>query len=64
MQTQREALDEALGNIRFGTSIAARLKDHAQTEEMRELAKAVHYIGYGAQQIALTFTDRGKIKDL
>lgn len=58
MQTQREALDEARNNIATGTSKAARLKESAQSEEIRELAAAVHFIGFGAQQIALALTEK------
>ena len=64
MQTQREALNEALDNLRVGTSSAAWLRDHAESEEVRKLAHAVHYIGFGAQQIAIALTDRNKTKDL
>lgn len=59
MATQREALDEAIGNIAFGTSKAAELKRSTQSEEIRELANAVHFIGFGAQQAAMAVRDNG-----
>lgn len=64
MLTQRQALEEARGNIAAGTTIAARLKESSQNPEIRELAKAVHYIGFGSQQIVNAFTDSGRVKDL
>lgn len=57
MQTRREALEEARANIATGTSKAAELKRNAQSAEVRELAEAVHFIGFGAQQVALALTD-------
>lgn len=64
MLTQRQALEEVRGNIAAGTTIAARLKESSQNPEIRELAKAVHYIGFGSQQIVNAFTDSGRVKDL
>ena len=64
MLTQRQALEEARGNIAAGTTIAARLKESSQNPEIRELAKAVHYIGFGSQQIVNAFTDSGRVKYL
>lgn len=64
MPTQRQALEEARGNIACGTSIAARIKEISQNPEIRELAKAVYFIGFGSQQIVNAFTDSGRIKDL
>ena len=62
-QSRREALEEARHNIATGTTAAAHLRDHAQSEEVRELAKAIHFIGFGAQQIALAFLDK-RVDDL
>lgn len=62
MLTQRQALEEARGNIAAGTTIAARLKESSQNPEIRELAKAVHYIGFGSQQIVNAFTDSGRVR--
>jgi hypothetical protein len=64
MLSRREALQEARDNIHTGTAIAARLKDSAQSSEMRELAKAIHYIGWGSQQIVDALTDAGRVNDL
>lgn len=58
MQTQREALNEARGNIGVGTSKAIKLKESAESDEIRELANAVYWIGFGAQQIALALTEK------
>lgn len=64
MLTRREALDEARQNIATGTSKAAALKDSAQSKEVRELANAVYWIGFGATQIANALTDEGRTNDL
>ena len=64
MLTRRQQVEEALNNIRTGTSRAARLKETAQNPEVRELATAMHFIGYGAQQAILAFTDRGRVNDI
>lgn len=64
MLTQRQTLEEARGNIAHGTGIAARIKETSQNPEIRELAKAIHFIGFGSQQIVNAFTDSGRIKDL
>ena len=61
--TRRQALEEARQNIATGTTTAAHLRDSAESEEVRELARAVHFIGFGAQQIALAFLDE-RIDDL
>lgn len=63
MLTRKEALLDAIGNMANGTSRAAELKRTAQSEEVRLLAEAVHFIGYGAQQAALAFTE-SRIDDL
>ena len=59
MLTQRQALEEARRNIACGTSIAARIKETSQNPEIRELAKAIHFIGFGSQQVVNAFTDSG-----
>lgn len=38
MLTTTEALNEARGNIAHGTTLAAQLKDSAQSEEVRHVA--------------------------
>ena len=58
MLTRKEALEEARSNMAHGTSIAARLKESAQDDEVRKLAEAVHFIGYGAQQVVLAFIEQ------
>jgi hypothetical protein len=63
MQTRREALNEGRNNIAEGTTAAAELARSATSDEIWELAKAVHWIGFGAQQIALALTE-SKFNDL
>ncbi len=50
--SNQQEIKEGIGNIEFGTSIAAGLQDSASSREIKELAKAVHFIGFGAQQVA------------
>lgn len=64
MQTTKEALEHARANIAHGTTIAAELKNSAQSDEIRRLADAVHWIGHGAQEIILAFTQQGRVNDL
>lgn len=64
MVSQRQELAQALNNIAAGTGIAARLRNTSANPEVRELAKAVHFIGFGAQEIVQALTDSGYIKDL
>lgn len=64
MLTTKEALDHARANIAHGTTLAAKLKESAQSDEVRQLAQAVHYIGFGAQEIALALTEPGRVNDL
>lgn len=60
MQTFDDRLKEAISNMASGTSRAAELKRTASNPEVRELAKAVHVIGYGAQQVALALLEDRK----
>ncbi|MFU0530950.1 hypothetical protein [Gardnerella vaginalis] len=53
----KEKLETAINNMSVGTAIAARLKTSASDPDVKELAKAVHFIGYGAQQAALAIKD-------
>lgn len=64
MLSRKDALEHARSNIAHGTNIAAQLKGSAQSEEIRQLAQAVHYIGFGAQEIVLALTDTGRVNDL
>lgn len=50
--SNKEKLESAISNISFGTTIATRLKLSSSDPEVKELAKAVYFIGYGAQQAA------------
>ena len=62
--SQRELLGNALSNIDNGTNIAVRVKESAHDPQVRELATAVHFIGYGAQEIVHALIDEGRIKYL
>lgn len=64
LSTRNELVIEALENMRYGTTIAAQLKQNASSGEVRELAEAVHFIGFGAQQIGLALSDAGRVNDL
>lgn len=57
MTSKREQLDLAIQNMANGTLAAADLKRQTRDPEVEALAKAVHLIGYGAQQVALALRD-------
>lgn len=57
MATKRETLANALQNMATGTSKAAELKRTAKSHEVRQLAEALHFIGHGAQEVALAFLE-------
>lgn len=64
LSTRREIALEGIENLKRATSIATNLKDYGSTQEIRDLAKALHFAAYGAQQIGLALTDRGRVNDL
>lgn len=59
--TPQETYESALANIASGTSKAASVKDSAQSQEMQELAKAVHFIGFGVQQFVQMHLEESKM---
>lgn len=61
--SQKELVLNAINNLRQATEIAGRLKS-SSNPEVAELAKAVHFASYGAQEIGLALTDQGRQKDL
>lgn len=61
--SQRELVLNAINNLRQATEIAGRLKS-SSNPEVADLAKAVHFASYGAQEIGLALTDQGRQKDL
>lgn len=50
---QKEELGNAVSNAQAATEIAVRLKTAGSTQEVRELAAAVHYVAFAVQQVAL-----------
>lgn len=64
MLSQRDKLAHALQIVAEGTSKAERISETSLNPEVRELAKAMHFIGFGAQEVIQALTDSGYIKDL
>lgn len=63
MSTRRELALEGIEKCKQATELAVPLKNHPDPQ-VRELAKAIHFLAYGAQQIGLAITDEGRIDDL
>lgn len=61
--SQRAFILEGIENMKRATEAAVRLK-FSNDPEIAELAKAVHFLSYGAQQIGLALTDEGREKNL
>jgi len=61
--SQRELILNAINNLQQATEIAKGLKA-SSNPEVAELAKAVHFASYGAQEIGRALTDQGRQKDL
>lgn len=61
--TRRELILEGIENCKSATAIAVKLKG-SQDPAVQELAKAIHYLSFGAQQIGLALSDESRINDL
>lgn len=61
--TRRELILEGIANCQSATALAVPLKDHSDPQ-VAELAKAVHFLAFGAQQIGLALSDQGRTNDL
>ncbi|MDQ1127550.1 hypothetical protein QE428_002583 [Microbacterium sp. SORGH_AS 505] len=61
--TRREIIQEGINNCATASNMAVKLKTHPDPA-VAELAKAIHFLAFGAQQIGLGLTDQGRIADL
>ncbi|MCC2032201.1 hypothetical protein [Microbacterium allomyrinae] len=59
----RELILEGIQQCHTATAIAVQLKTH-RDPAVAELAKAVHFLSFGIQQIGLALSDEGRIDDL
>lgn len=60
--SRRELTLEAIGNLQAASARAVKLKD-SNDPEIKSLAEAVHFLSFGAQQIALALSDEGRADD-
>lgn len=61
--SQRALILEGINKLRTATDIAVRLKS-SNNPEIAELAKAVHFLSFGAQEIGIALTDTGRERNL
>ncbi|MCM3906874.1 MULTISPECIES: hypothetical protein [Trueperella] len=64
LSTKREIALEGIENLQRATEIALSVEDRASSTEVRELARAIRFASFGAQQIGLALTDRARVNDL
>ena len=62
--SRREVALDGISNLRRALEMALAVEDSAVSQEVRELARAVRFAAYGAQQIGIALTDRGRVNDL
>lgn len=61
--SQRAYVLEGIENLKRATEFSLPLKS-STNPEIAELAKAVHFLSYGAQQIGIALTDTGRERNL
>lgn len=62
--SRRELALEGIANLKVASEIGQRLKCAGSTQEVRDLAKAIHFLSFGAQQVGLALADKGRVNDL
>lgn len=63
MESRKKLIELGRENCANGVNLAVKHKNHPDPA-IKELAEALHLIGYGAQQIALALTEAHRINDL
>lgn len=63
VQSRRNLALEGIESCKAATSRATPLKGHTDPD-IRNLAEAVHFLSFGAQQIGLALTDERRVDDL
>ena len=61
--TRLELVREAIQNCQSATAKVRGLRGH-HDPAVKELADAIHFLSYGAQQIALALSDKSRADDL
>lgn len=63
LSSRRELALSGIENCKRATEIALPLKDHANSD-IAALARAIHFLSFGAQEIGLAISDTGRVDDL
>ena len=63
LSSRRTLIIEGIEKCKRATELAMPLKDHADPA-IAELARAIHFLSFGAQEIGLALTDRSRENDL
>lgn len=64
LSSRKNTILEGIGNCQSATSKAIRVRDSTSDPALRELAEAIRFLSFGAQQIGLGLTDEGRHDDL
>lgn len=62
--SRKDIILEGIGNCKSATSKAIHARDSTNDPVLRELAEAVRFLSFGAQQIGLGLADEGRVDDL
>lgn len=62
--SRKNVILEGIGNCQSAMSKAIRVRDSTNDPALRELAEAIRFLSFGAQQIGLGLTDEGRQDDL
>lgn len=61
--TRLDLVREGIQKCQTATAAAVKLKGH-QDPAVQELAKALHFLAFGVQEIALAISDEGRLDNL
>lgn len=64
VSSRKSIILEGISNCQSATTKAIRARDSTNDPAIRELAEAIRFLSFGAQQIGLGLTDEGRIDDL
>ncbi|MGP5050209.1 hypothetical protein ACTXI9_01745 [Brachybacterium alimentarium] len=62
--SRREIILEGIGNCKSATNKAIHARDSTTDPVLRELAEAIRFLSFGAQQIGHGLADHGRYDDL
>lgn len=63
VSTRRSLVLEGIQNCKSATAKVSQLRSHSDPA-IKDLADAIHFLSYGAQQIGLALSDDGRGDDL